>query len=83
MGKAPGYYINVGLFAQESNARTAQAKLLNEGLPVFRQTTGSNDARRTRVRVGPFATDAEAQTAVKKIKSLGLDALVYKKNASQ
>ena len=39
VGTAPGYYINVGLFAEEANARKAQARWLNEGLPAFRQET--------------------------------------------
>lgn len=78
LGSAPGYYLNVGLFAEEANARRAQAKLLNVGLPAFRQTFSTKNGERTRVRVGPFASEADAQKAATQIRSLQLDALMYR-----
>jgi cell division septation protein DedD len=78
LGSAPGFYINVGLFAEEANARRAQAKLLNAGLPAFRQTFPTKNGERTRVRVGPLASEAEAQRAAAQIRSLQLDALIYR-----
>ena len=78
VGTASGYYINVGLFAEEANARRAQAKLLNEGLPAFRQTLGRGDTQRIRVRVGPYARKAQAQAAAQSIRALSLDAVVFK-----
>lgn len=78
LGSAPGYYINVGLFAEEANARRAQAKLLNVGLPAFRQTFSTKNGERTRVRVGPFDSEADAQKAATQIRSLQLDALIYR-----
>ncbi|MDY0108033.1 MAG: DUF2628 domain-containing protein, partial [Giesbergeria sp.] len=48
VGKAPGYYINVGLFAEEANARRAQARLLNEGHPAFRQSLETAKGKRIR-----------------------------------
>ena len=78
LGSAPGYYLNVGLFSEEANARRAQAKLLNVGLPAFRQTFNTKNGERTRVRVGPFASEADAQKAATQIRSLQLDALMYR-----
>ena len=78
LGSAPGYYLNVGLFAEEANARRAQAKLLNVGLPAFRQTFSTKNGERSRVRVGPFASEADAQKAATQIRSLQLDALMYR-----
>jgi len=77
VGSAPGYYLNVGLFAEEANARRAQAKLLNAKLPAFRQTFATQNGERTRVRVGPFATPAEAEKAAAQIRSMQLDAVMY------
>lgn len=79
VGSAAGYYINVGLFADEANARKAQSRLLNEGLPAFRQTLESAKGTRTRVRVGPYSTRTEADTAAASIRSLELDAVVFHK----
>lgn len=78
VGTAPGYYINVGLFADEANARKAQARLLNEGLPAFRQELQSAKGRRIRVRVGPYNNRAGADAAATSIRAMGLEAIVFK-----
>ena len=79
VGAAPGYYINVGLFADEANARKAQAQLLNEGFPAFRQELHNSQGRRIRVRAGPYESRAQADGAAKAIRTLALDAVVFKK----
>ena len=81
VGTAPGYYINVGLFAEEANARKAQARLLNEGLPAFRQETLAGKKRRLRVRVGPFSDRTDADAAAITIRTMGLEALVARQGA--
>lgn len=78
VGTAPGYYLNVGLFAEEANARKTQARLLNEGLPAFRQELNNSKGRRIRVRVGPYATRAQADAAAEAIRAMALDAVVFK-----
>jgi cell division septation protein DedD len=77
LGSAPGYYLNVGVFAEEANARRAQAKLLNANLPAFRQTFDTDNGKRTRVRVGPFKTAAQAQKAAAQVRSLQLEAVMF------
>ncbi|OYD48047.1 SPOR domain-containing protein [Acidovorax kalamii] len=78
VGTAAGYYINVGLFAEEANARKAQARLLNEGLPAFRQELDGAKGRRIRVRVGPYDTRAQADAAAESIRAMALEAVVFK-----
>lgn len=79
VGSASGFYINVGLFAEEANARKTQSRLLNEGLPAFRQPLESAKGPRIRVRVGPFASKSAADTAAQTIRGMGLEAVVFKK----
>ena len=79
VGSAPGFYINVGLFADESNARKAQSRLLNEGLPAFRQTLDGAKGTRVRVRVGPYTSRSQAEAATATVKALGLEAVVFRK----
>jgi cell division septation protein DedD len=76
VGTAPGYYINVGVFADEANARKAQARLLNEGFPAFRQEFFASQKRRLRVRVGPFERPDDAEAAAVSVRALGLEAVV-------
>ncbi|MDH4418298.1 MAG: SPOR domain-containing protein [Acidovorax sp.] len=78
VGTAAGYYINVGLFAEEANARKTQARLLNEGLPAFRQELDGAKGRRIRVRVGPYGTRAQADAAAESIRAMALEAVVFK-----
>lgn len=70
------YYINVGLFANDWNARYAQARLVDAGLVSFRQALITSKGKLTRVRVGPFESKVEADAAAKKIHKLKLDAVV-------
>ncbi len=67
------YFINVGLFAKDANARNAYDKLRASGLPAFTQRLKG----RTRVRVGPFASQPEAEAAAEQIHALQLDAVVF------
>lgn len=76
VGIAAGFYINVGVFADEANARKTQARLLNEGLPAFRQEVFIGNQRRLQVRVGPFGKRAEADAVATTIRAMSLDAVV-------
>ncbi|HCX80345.1 MAG: hypothetical protein A3E00_16310 [Curvibacter sp. RIFCSPHIGHO2_12_FULL_63_18] len=73
-----GYYINVGLFAVPSNASHAFQKLEKAGLPAYTELLETNVGKLTRVRVGGFPTKAKADTAAKKIRSLQLEAIVFR-----
>lgn len=77
---APGgkFLINVGLFADANNARNAYTKLQDAGLPALSQELQSAKGLRTRVRAGPFESQAEADSAAEKIRALRLDAAVVK-----
>ncbi len=70
------FVINVGLFAVESNAAGAYAKLQDAGLPATLEKFSTSKGPRTRVRVGPFGSRDEAQAAVEKIRALSLEAII-------
>jgi cell division septation protein DedD len=74
----PGYYINVGLFADENNALKVHTKLQAAGLPVVIQNVRLRDQTLLRVRVGPFANRVQAQATLAKIHVLKLDATLVK-----
>jgi cell division septation protein DedD len=72
------YGVNVGLFAKPKNAETARAKLEAASLSTHMDTLNMPNGPRMRVRVGPFTSQAQADAAALKIKSLGLDAMTYR-----
>lgn len=70
------YYINVGLFAVAENVERVQGKLQGAQLPVVVTALKSKKGPLTRVRVGPFNNELEAQAVAEKVKALQLDAVV-------
>lgn len=70
------YVVQVGAFADLQKAHEARRTLEKAGLKTYTQVVTTSDGKRTRVRVGPFATKAEVDKAADKIKSLNLPAQV-------
>lgn len=68
--------VQVGAFSDETLARVARAKLESAGLKTYTQVVDTKDGKRTRVRVGPYASRIEAENAANKIKTLNLPAAV-------
>ena len=68
--------VQVGAYADADKARDARIKLEKAGLKTYTQVADTKDGKRTRVRVGPFATRADAEKAASKIKSLDLPAAI-------
>jgi DedD protein len=71
-----GYVVLVGLFVLENNARNAYTQILDAELPAQSQRIRTPQGLRTRVSVGPFESQAEADRAVDKIRTMGLNAQV-------
>lgn len=71
--EAPGrFVVQAGAYADPSSLRTARQKVEKLGLKTYIQVIESNGAKRTRVRVGPYATRQEAEAAAARIKATGL-----------
>ena len=68
--------VQVGAYADAEKAREARIKLEKAGLKTYTQVADTKDGKRTRVRVGPFASKAEAEKAASKIKTLDLPAAI-------
>ncbi len=68
--------VQVGAFADVDKARETRAKLEKAGIRTYTQVAETKDGKRIRVRVGPFASKAEAEKAASKIKTLDLPASI-------
>jgi DedD protein len=68
--------VQVGAFADAAKAREVRLKLEKAGLKTSPQVADRKEGKRTRVRVGPFASKAEADQAALKIKALDLPATI-------
>ena len=70
------FIVQVGAFSDAALARETRLKVERAGLTTYTQVTETKDGKRIRVRVGPFASRAEADNAAGKIKALNLPAAI-------
>lgn len=68
--------VQVGAFAEAAGAREVRSKLERAGLKTYTHVAETPQGQRTRVRVGPFDSRAEAEKAAARIKALGLPAAI-------
>lgn len=68
--------VQVGAFADADKAREVRSKLERAGLKTYTQVVDTKDGKRTRVRVGPFSSRAEADKAAARVRALDLSASV-------
>lgn len=75
--ETPGrFVVQVGAFADAGMAREARAKVDKLGLRTYTQAVDTDNGKRVRVRLGPFASRDEAERAAAKVKAAGLPAAV-------
>ena len=64
--------VQVGAYSDADKLREARQKLEKLGLKTYTQVVEGDGVKRTRVRVGPFESRAEADKAAARIKAAGL-----------
>jgi cell division protein FtsN len=70
------YVVQVGAFADAARAQEVSLKLGQAGLKTYSHMVDTEEGRRTRVRVGPVTTKAEADQVADKIRRLELPATI-------
>jgi len=70
------FVVQVGAFADPEKAIEARQKLERAGLKTYTHVAKTSDGERTRVRLGPFGTRAEADRAAGKVKGLSMPAAI-------
>ena len=71
------HVVQVGAFADPAKAREVRQKIEQAGLPTYTHVADTPDGKRTRVRLGPFATRAEAEKTAAKLRTLGLSSAIF------
>ena len=74
----PRFVVQVGAFADPASARDIRLKLEKLGLKTYAQTVETSAGKRTRVRIGPFPTRAEADKAAARVREAGVAPAVLK-----
>ena len=68
-----GFAVQMGVFADTENAKQIIAKMKDAKLPVYSETVPIKSGSATRIRIGPFATQDKADSALVQIKLAGSD----------
>ena len=70
------FVVQVGAFADAEAARETRKNVEKLGMKTYTQVAQTAGGSRIRVRVGPFATRAEAEAALAKAKAAGMNAVL-------
>lgn len=70
------FVVQVGAYNDIERLKAARAKLEKLGYKSYTQDVDSSTGKRTRVRVGPYASKQEAESAAAKIKAAGMQAAI-------
>jgi DedD protein len=70
------FVVQVGAFLEDAKVREMRGKVEKLGMKTYTQPVDTPTGRRIRVRVGPYATKADADKIAAKLKSDGLQAVV-------
>ena len=68
------FVVQVGAYTDARTLREARSKVEKLGLQTYTQVVENDAGKRTRVRLGPYATRDEAEAAAAKLKRAGLPA---------
>ncbi|MDP2419064.1 MAG: SPOR domain-containing protein [Hydrogenophaga sp.] len=68
--------VQVGAFADAARAQEVRLTLERAGLKTYTHVAETSEGKRIRVRLGPFASRAEADKAAVRVKALGLPAAI-------
>lgn len=70
------FVVQVGAFTDPAAVKSTRAKVERLGLTTYTQVAQTSAGARTRVRVGPFSTRAEAERAAARIKTADLPTVI-------
>jgi DedD protein len=68
--------VQAGAYTEAAKLREARARIEQLGLKTYTQVVETDKGSRTRVRVGPYVTRAEAEGVAGKVRQTGLQAAV-------
>jgi len=74
------YFVQIGVFSDPDKVKQMQEKLSEKGLKSSDELIDTAKGKKTRLRVGPFEAKKDAESAMEKIKSLGLIGMVVSVN---
>lgn len=72
------FVVQVGAFSDAAKLREVRQKLEKSGIKTYTQVVDTKEGKRTRVRAGPFTSQAQADNVAARVKALDMPAAVLK-----
>lgn len=72
----PRFVVQAGAYTDAETLRRARQAVERLGMKTYTQVIETDAGKRTRVRIGPFASQAEADAAAARLKGVGLPASI-------
>lgn len=69
--KKSGYPVQIGVYSDEAKAKQLQQKLASQGIKTYALLINAPQGKRVKLRAGPYASKAEANEALARLKALG------------
>lgn len=73
------YAVQIGVYSTMASVKDLQQKLLAQGFKTYTEKLATDQGEKIRLRAGPFASRADAEKALAKIKSAGMAGMVVAK----
>lgn len=75
-GSTNGLSVQIGVFSDAANVKQLQQKLLAQGFQSYTEKLNTAKGEKIRLRAGPFASRADAENALARIKDSGLSGMI-------
>ncbi|MGZ8252643.1 MAG: SPOR domain-containing protein [Methylophilaceae bacterium] len=72
-------YVQIGVFSDAANVKQLQQKLSALSLKSYTEKIDTPKGEKTRLRAGPFASRQDAESALVKLKDVGLNGMIVSK----
>jgi hypothetical protein len=66
------FAVELGVFSVAENVESVSRKMTAANIPIYRESIAIGNGSAVRIRVGPYETAAEANTALKQVRKLGI-----------
>jgi DedD protein len=73
------YAVQIGVYSTMASVKDLQQKLLAQGFKTYTEKLATDQGEKIRLRAGPFASRADAEKALIKIKGAGMAGMVVAK----
>lgn len=74
--KKGGFFVQIGVFSESPKLKELEAKVVAKGFHLVREKLDTPKGAKVRLRIGPFSTRPDAESALSKLKSADVTGMI-------